>query len=294
MKINQLGYLIKEGFKSIFTHGFMSFASVTIIIACLVIMGSFTLLSVNIDEAIVDLEQENEVVCFVEETLSDEDSLAIQPAIESIDNVATIRYTSREEAFADFAQDYDEGLFEDVDATALRHRYVVTLKDITMMAQTKAALESVDGIAEVNAHLEIANAFIAIRNVVSLVSLIIVTILAIVSVFIMSNTIKLATFGRREEIGIMKMVGATNAFIRLPFIIEGLILGLLGAIVAFFIEWGIYNLVSQKVMTGIVGALVDIIPFTTLMFPVMGIFLCVGVVVGTFGGVVAIRNYLKV
>ena len=294
MKINQLGYLIKEGFKSIFTHGFMSFASVTIIIACLVIMGSFTLLSVNIDEAIVDLEQENEVVCFVEETLSDEDSLAIQPAIESIDNVATIRYTSREEAFADFAQDYDEGLFEDVDATVLRHRYVVTLKDITMMAQTKAALESVDGIAEVNAHLEIANAFIAIRNVVSLVSLIIVTILAIVSVFIMSNTIKLATFGRREEIGIMKMVGATNAFIRLPFIIEGLILGLLGAIVAFFIEWGIYNLVSQKVMTGIVGALVDIIPFTTLMFPVMGIFLCVGVVVGTFGGVVAIRNYLKV
>ena len=142
MKFNQLGYLIKEGFKSIFTHGFMSFASVTIIIACLVIMGSFTLLSVNIDEAIVDLEQENEVVCFVDEELSDEDSQAIQPAIESIDNIATLRYTTREEAFADFSKDFDAGLFEDVDASVLRHRYVVTLKDITMMAQTITQLKS--------------------------------------------------------------------------------------------------------------------------------------------------------
>ena len=294
MKVNKIGYLIAEGFKSIFTHGFMSFASVTIIIACLVIMGSFTLLSVNIDDAIVDLEQENEVVCFVDEELSDADSLAIQPAIESIDNIATLRYMSREEAMENFSKDYDAGLFEDVDATVFRHRYIVTLKDITMMAQTKAALESIDGVADVNAHLEIANAFISIRNVVSLVSLIIVTILAIVSIFIMSNTIKLATFGRREEIAIMKMVGATNAFIRLPFIIEGLILGLLGAAVAFFIEWGVYNLVSQKVMGGIVGALVDIIPFTTLMFPVLGVFLAVGIAVGTFGSAIAIRNYLKV
>ena len=294
MKVNKIGYLIAEGFKSIFTHGFMSFASITIIIACLVIMGSFTLLSVNIDDAIVDLEQENEVVCFVDEELSDEASVAIQPSIESIDNIATLRYMSREEAMENFSKDYDAGLFEDVDATVFRHRYIVTLKDITMMAQTKAALESIDGIADVNAHLEIANAFISIRNVVSLVSLIIVTILAIVSIFIMSNTIKLATFGRREEIAIMKMVGATNAFIRLPFIIEGLILGLLGAAVAFFIEWGVYNLVSQKVMGGIVGALVDIIPFTTLMFPVLGVFLAVGIAVGTFGSAIAIRNYLKV
>jgi cell division transport system permease protein len=116
----------------------------------------------------------------------------------------------------------------------------------------------------------------------------------VVSIFIMSNTIKLATFGRREEIGIMKMVGATNAFIRLPFIIEGLILGLVGAAVAFFIQWGIYNLVSERVMDGIVGALVQMTPFSVLMYPVLGVFLAVGVVVGAFGSVIAIRNYLKV
>ena len=223
-----------------------------------------------------------------------EDKLPYGHGEKSVYIISGFMKLTREEAMDDFSQDYDPGLFEDVDATVFRHRYILNLNDITLMAQTKAALESIEGIAKVNAHLDIANAFISVRNVVSVVSLIIVTILAVVSVFIMANTIKLATFGRREEIGIMKMVGATNAFIRLPFIIEGLILGLVGAIVAFFIEWGIYGLVSEKVMGGIVGALVEVIPFQTLMIPVLVIFLGVGVVVGTFGSVIAIRNYLKV
>lgn len=294
MKFNKIGHLTKEGFKSIFTHGFMSFASVTIIMACLVIMGSFALLSLNIDEQIVKLEQENEVVCFVEESLSDEDAMAIQPAIEAIDNISEVRFMSREQAMTEFSQEYDAGLFEDVDADVFRHRYIINLNDITLMTATKTSLESIEGVVKVNAHLEIANAFISVRNVVSIVSLIIVSILAVVSIFIMANTIKLATFGRREEIAIMKMVGATNAFIRLPFLIEGLILGLLGAFIAFFIEWGVYRLVSEKVMGGIAGALVEVIPFATLMYPVLGVFLCVGVVVGMFGSAIAIRNYLNV
>ena len=294
MKLNKIGYLIKEGFKSIFTHGFMSFASVTIIIACLVIMGSFALLSVNIDEMIVRLEQENDIVCFVDEELTLEEAQAIQPIIETIDNVSGVQFVTRDAAWVDFTADYDPTVFEDMDSSVLRHRYVVSLNDITLMAQTEAALMSVQGIDNVRAHLDVANAFISVRNVVSVVSLIIVAILAVVSIFIMANTIKLATFGRREEIGIMKMVGATNSFIRFPFIVEGLILGLVGAIVAFFIEWGVYALVTRRVMEGIVGGLVEVIPFTTLMYPVLGVFLGVGVVVGAFGSTIAIRNYLKV
>ena len=294
MKLNKIGYLIKEGFKSIFTHGFMSFASVTIIIACLVIMGSFALLSVNIDEMIVRLEQENDIACFVDEELTLEEAQAIQPIIETIDNVSGVQFVTRDEAWVDFTADYDPTVFEDMDSSVLRHRYVVSLNDITLMAQTEAALMSVQGIDNVRAHIDVANAFISVRNVVSVVSLIIVAILAVVSIFIMANTIKLATFGRREEIGIMKMVGATNSFIRFPFIVEGLILGLVGAIVAFFIEWGVYALVTRRVMEGIVGGLVEVIPFTTLMYPVLGVFLGVGVVVGAFGSTIAIRNYLKV
>lgn len=294
MRINKIGHLIAEGFKSIFTHGFMSFASITIIIACLVIMGSFALLSLNIDDMIEKMEQENDVVAFVDEDLSDEDAMAIESALVAIPNISAVEFVSREQVLVDFSADYDPTLFEDITADVFRHQYILSLEDITLMAETKAALEGVTGVAKVNAHLEIAQTFISVRNVVSIVSLLIVGILAVVSIFIMSNTIKLATFGRREEIAIMKMVGATNTFIRFPFIVEGLMLGLIGAVGAFFIQWGIYELVSEQVVSGIAGALVEVISFSGLMYPVMGIFICVGLVVGTFGSVIAIRNYLKV
>lgn len=121
-----------------------------------------------------------------------------------------------------FMQDYSKDLMEGIDASTFRDRYVIHLTDISLMAQTKEALQTVDGVDKVNAHIDYANGFITVRNIVSVVSLVLIVILVLVSFFIMSNTIKLATFSRREEIAIMKMVGATNAFIRLPFVVEGL------------------------------------------------------------------------
>ena len=294
MKLNKIGYLFGEGVKSIFTHGFMSFASVTIIIACLVIMGSFTLLSVNISSIIKDLEAENEVVAFVDESLDEEAARAIQSSIEGIENVSGAEFVTREEAMDNFVVDYEDSLFEDIGADVFRHRYVIHLDDISLMAETKAKLVQVNGIADVNAHLDIADGFVTVRNVVSGISLVLVVILVIVSIFVMSNTIKLATFGRREEIAIMKMVGAGNGFISCPFMIEGMILGLVGAGIAFFIEWGVYTIIYNKVMTGLVGNIVSMIPFDRLMQPVLIIFLAVGFVVGAFGSNIAIRNYLKV
>lgn len=110
----------------------------------------------------------------------------------------------------------------------------------------------------------------------------------------MSNTIKLATFTRREEIAIMKMVGASNGFIRCPFIVEGLVLGVLGGGLAFLIEWGLYNLVTGKIVTGVTGTLISVVPFAEVMFPLLGAYVAVGVLVGVVGGSSAIRNYLKV
>ena len=217
MRLSRCGYLIREGFRSITTHGFMSFASVTIIMACLVIMGSVSLLSVNIDALIKDLENQNEIVAFVDEKISDEDQAkALQSSIEALDNISSVEFVSREDAMDNFMNKYDENFREGIDATVFRHRFVIHLTDIALMSQTKAALEAVDGIAKVNAHLEYAKTFVTIRNVVSVISLVLIAILVFVSIFIMSNTIKLATFGRRDEIAIMKMVGATNSFIRLP------------------------------------------------------------------------------
>ena len=287
-------YLLKEGFKGIFTHRLMSFASVTIITACLLIMGSFSLLSINIDSMIADLENDNQILAFVDETLSDEQAGAIQQEIAGLPNVTSVTFISREQAMEEFAAKYPEHLFDGIEATTFRHRYAVYLDDLSLTAQTSAALQAVSGIVDVNDNLEISKGFVTVRNIVSAVSMILVLILVVVSVFIMANTIKLATYSRREEIAIMRVVGATNAFIRLPFLIEGLILGLFGAGLAFFLEWGVYQFICEKIMSGIAGNIFTVIPFTTLMLPVLIVYLAIGALVGAFGGLIAIRNYLKV
>lgn len=295
MRLSRGGYLIREGFRSIKTHSFMSFASVTIIMACLIIMGSVTLLSVNIDALIKDLENQNEVVAFVEEDITDEaDARALESALLAVDNVSDVEFVSRVQAMDNFMNKYDDAFREGIDEEVFRHRFVIHLEDIATMAQTKAALEAVPGIAKVNAHLEYADTFITIRNIVSIVSLVLTVILVFVSVFIMSNTIKLATFGRREEIAIMKMVGATNGFIRLPFVIEGLVLGILGGGLAFLAEWGLYSLLTGRLMGTLTGSFITLVPFKTLMLPVFVIYMGIGILVGAFGGTNAIRNYLKV
>ena len=295
MRLSRCGYLIREGFRSITTHGFMSFASVTIIMACLVIMGSVSLLSVNIDALIKDLENQNEIVAFVDENISDEDQAkAIQSSIEALDNISSVEFVSRQAAMDNFMNKYDENFREGIDESVFRHRFVIHLTDIALMSQTKAALEAVDGIAKVNAHLEYAKTFVTIRNVVSVISLVLIAILVFVSIFIMSNTIKLATFGRRDEIAIMKMVGATNSFIRLPFVVEGLVLGLVGGLVAFLLQWGLYSLIVSKIMSTMAAGIITVLPFASVALPLLLVFLGVGVLVGVFGGLTAIRNYLKV
>ena len=289
------GYLIREGFRSIGTHGFMSFASVTIIMACLIIMGSVSLLSVNIDALIKDLEDQNEIVAFVDESISDEDAAkALEGALEAVDNVSYVEFVSRGDAMDNFMGRYDDWLREGIDETAFRHRYVIHLVDIALMAQTKANLEAVPGVADVNAHLEYADAFVTIRNVVSVISLVLIVMLVFVSFFIMSNTIKLATFGRREEIAIMKMVGANNGFIRLPFVVEGLVLGSLGGSLAFLAEWALYVLVTGRLVGTLTGKFISVVPFTEVALVVFIFYMATGILVGAFGGVNAIRNYLKV
>ena len=293
--ISRCAYLIREGFRSITTHGFMSFASVTIIMACLVIMGIVSLLSVNIDALIKDLEDQNEIVVFVDEAIADEnEARAIQGSIEALDNISSADFVSRDEAMDNFMSKYDENLMEGIDESVFRHRFVVHLTDIALMSQTQSELESLAGVAKVNAHLEYAKTFVTIRNVVSVISMVLIAMLVFVSIFIMTNTIKLATFGRREEIAIMKMVGATNGFIRMPFVIEGLVLGMLGGGLAFIAVWGLYNVITGKLVGTLTGNFISVVPFSSIGLEIFVVFMAVSLMVGVFGGLNAIRNYLKV
>ena len=269
MRLNRSGYLIREGFRSIGTHGFMSFATVTIIMACLIIMGSVTLLSKNIDRLIKSLENQNEVVAFVDENYTEDSARALQAQIEQIDNISSAEFVTRGQAFDTFMENYSSDLAEGLDTEVLRDRYVIHLTDISQMADTKSALESIEGIAKVKAHLDYAKTFITIRNVVSVVSLALIAMLVFVSIFIMSN-------------------------IRLPFIVEGLVLGILGGGLGFLAEWGVYELLTKKVVGSVAGSFLPILPFDQIALPLFIAYMAIGVFIGAFGGVNAIRNYLDV
>lgn len=295
MRLSRCGYLIREGFRSITTHGFMSFASVTIIMACLIIMGSVSLLSLNIDALIKDLESQNEIVVFVDEDIADEDAAReIGKSIAAVENISSVEFVPRDEAMDNFMSRYDAALMEGIDETVFRHRFVVHLTDIALMSQTKLELESLKGVAKVNAHLDYAQSFVTIRNVVSVVSLVLIVILVFVSFFIMSNTIKLATFGRREEIAIMKMVGATDSFIRWPFVFEGLIFGIIGALIAFGLQWLLYEAIADGVTTSDTMQLIKMVPFGNIWQYVAAAFAAVGAVVGIGGSLMAIHRFLRV
>ncbi|NLO46810.1 MAG: ABC transporter permease [Clostridiales bacterium] len=295
MKRNRIGYFIKEGVSSIFTHGFMSFASIFIIMACLIIMGSFSLLAVNMEYIIRNMEKQNQVVAFVDESLTPEQAQALESDIKAVPNVASVRYVTREEAYESFLDQYkDIKLFEDVGSSILRDRYVMTLHDIEQMAQTRDDLRAIYGIAGVNAHLEIAKGFVTVRNIVGAVSISLVVILLIVSVFIMSNTVKLTTFNRREEIAIMKMVGATNSFIRWPFVFEGMMLGVLGSLLAYLLQWGLYSFAVDRMSRSVALSFITFLKYEVIAIPMLIVFAGIGLLVGIGGSLFAIKNYLKV
>ena len=292
---NQIGYHIKEGFRSIFTHGLMSFASVCMIVACLLIMGSFSLVAVNVNEMLGQLEDENEFLAYVDESLDSGQSMNLQAKLASIPNVASATYISKEEALQQFkAEQGNDVLFQDIPADTLRDRYSIHVEDIELMEQTVAEVEAVTGIAETRAALEIAEGFVMLRNVASAIAIILIVMLVLISVFIIANTIKLATFSRREEIAIMKMCGATNWFIRWPFLVEGLLLGLMGGLVAYVCQWGVYSLIGNAMAQSGILEIITMIPFHDLAGVVLPVFVAVSLVIGGGGSAFAIRKFLQV
>ena len=295
MKLNNIGYLLKEGFKGIFLHGFMSFAAVCVTVACLVIVGSFSALAYNLDVMVEELNQTSEILVYVDSDLSDAEARSIGTKINLLDNVLQSTFVSREEALEDFIADHDgDSAFSGVQASDLRHRYVVTLEDNTKMEQTDAQLKQLPGVAKTNAAYELAEGFSTIQDVLHMVSLAVIAVLLVVSLLIISNTVKLAMYDRKDEIAIMKMVGATNGFIRLPFIVEGFTLGMMGAVLAFGLEWVGYDTLIQKVAAVDSLQLFTFVPFQELLIPMVTIFAAAGMFVGIVGSWTSIRKFMDV
>ena len=293
--MKNFGYFFKEGARSMFSHGFMSFAAIGVTVACLLIMGTFSLVAYNANENLADLQKENAMVAFVDDSLTESKAKALQSDLEKVDNVADCTFVSRQEARDEYVAQYNEDdLYSDLDPSIFRHRYVMHLTDLNRMGQVVQDLESVEGIAKVRADQDISNGFITVRNIAGVISIALIAILLIISVFIISNTIKLTTFDRRDEIAIMKMVGATDGFIRWPFVYEGLLLGLIGAAVAFGLQWLLYAAVSQGIANSDTMQLLRVVDFRQIWAPVAAVFAGVGILVGVGGSLTAIRKFLRV
>ena len=185
-------------------------------------------------------------------------------------------------------------MFQNLDPEIFRDRYVLKVANLERQGETVEQIRNTPGIAKVNAHEEIAGGFVTVRNVATVVCVALIAILFVVSVFIISNTIKLTTFDRRDEIAIMRMVGATNGFIRWPFVYEGFLFGILGAVIAFFLQWGLYEAVSRGVANNDTLQLIRIIPFEQLWAPVAEVFAGAGIIIGVGGSLSAIRKFLQV
>ena len=293
MKHNNFGYLMGEGLRAMFKHGFMSFAAICITVACLVIVNSFLLISYNMSLIVSDLQKKMEVVVIIDETYTEAESKSVGSEINLIENVDNAKFVSRAEALEEFIGDSDESLFDGLDPENFRDQYVITLVDNEKVAETKLALERVTGVAEVHAPDELANALATIRNVLYVATIAIASVLLIVSLIIISNTIRLAMLDRREEIAIMKMVGATNGFIRFPFLIEGFILGLFGAVISFFAEWGLYEAIRNALLSTDLQ-FISFVPFTDIMLPMIAACAAAGFCIGILGSLLSIRRFLKV
>ena len=295
MRRNNAGYFIRQGLRGLSSHRFFTFAAIGIVAACLIVTGSVALVAVNLEYNLNQLMAENEILAYVEENYSEEETEKVGETLRDVPNVTDCTFVSREDALDSYLDGLeDDTLYTDLPATVLRDRYIIHVEDIAILASTIEQVEAVEGVAKVSAAIDVANGFITVRNVAAGVALILLGVLLVVSFFIISNAIKMATINRAEEIAIMKIVGATNAFVRWPFVVEGIVLGLTSAIIAGLLQFGIYSLLVKAVSGFSYVQLITLLPYRQLALLVSLAYLGIGLLVGVFGSLITIRKFLRV
>lgn len=295
MRINNFGYLLIEGIKSIFLHWFMSFAAICVTLVCLMIMGIFASVMYNVNILVKELNETNEVIVYIDETFTDAQAKSIETQIRPLENILSANFMTREEALKNFIDSHEgDSAFNGVDAQTLRHRVVVVLEDNALMEETIEELMQIEGVADISAAHRLAEGFATIQHILQVVFVAVLAVLLIVSLLIISNTIRIGMQDRKDEIAIMRMVGATKAFIRIPFVVEGFILGMIGAGGAFALVRYIYNfMVDGLAATGTLQ-MFAFVPFSQMQLPLIAMCVAAGLFVGVVGSWSSIRRFLKV
>ena len=295
MKGASLGYLTREGFRNIWVNRMLSLATIVVLISCLIIVGSGSLIFLNINAVLDLIEGQNVVMVYVNDNADDTMTQTLGVQLEAHANVLKVEFVPREEAFQRQIEAYGDkaNLLEGLSPEILPDAYKVTVKDLEQFDATVGEIKSYENVLQVRENSDLAGKLASIRNAVTYISIGIVAILFFVSLFIVSNTIRITIYNRRLEISIMKAVGATNAFIRWPFMVEGILLGLFSAILGLGIQYGVYSVASiwlTNMLSMLGGEAVNFLDYIWIIF---GIFAFSGVVIGAFGSIISLNKYLK-
>lgn len=289
-------YFFHEGLSNMFSHGFHVLCRHRITVACLLIMGTFTLVAVNANALLRTLEQENEILAYVDDSYTETEARALKQTLEAIPNVASATFISKEEAMESFTAQYpDEALFQDLDPEILRDRFAIKVVDLEQQSATVEQVKAVEGIAKVNAYEEIAGGFITVRNVahggVRGPDRHFVCGLCVHHFQHHQAHHLRPAGGDRHHAPWWALPTALSCW---PFVYEGFLFGLIGAAVAFLLQWGLYSAVAKGVANNDTLQLIQIIPFTEMWLPVAGTFAAAGIVIGVGGSLSAIRKFLQV
>lgn len=297
MKNNgSLGYLTREGFRNLYVNRLMSIASISVLFSCMVMIGAAFMLMVNINMFIGSVEDQNVIMVFVEDEATQEQTKALGESIKEQDNVSKCTFISRESSFEQLKNDMGDSsvLFEGLDSNPLPDAYEVVLEDQELFDETVESLAKLDNVLHIRENRQLAAKLSGLRNTVSYVSIGIISLLLIVSLFIVSNTIRITMDSRRLEINIMKSVGATRWFIRWPFMVEGMMLGVISGVLALLAVWAIYAAVSRSLVSMLSGlGMTGVAPFGKYALILLAVFLGLGLVAGAFGSAVSITRYLR-
>lgn len=295
-KGGSLSYLTKEGFHNVWMNRLMSVASIAVLMACLVMMGSAFMIIVNVQNVMNQIEQQNVIMVYMDDDATQADVAALQKDILSVDNVLSCEHEDKEKAFQEQLDelgskaDYFEGV-----ENPLPETFKVTVKDMEKFDETASALSGLQKVNSIRDNKEIAQILIKTRSSVTYISVGIIAVLLVISLFIIANTVRITMYSRRLEINIMKSVGATNWFIRWPFFVEGMTLGAISGVVSFGIVWGVYKLLNGTLesMFSVINSGFKIVPFTSYALYILAAFLVIGIVSGGLGSLVSIQKYLK-
>lgn len=301
MKLSGFKYLVGQGTENIWKNKMMAFASFCVMLVSLLLVGMSVLLYMNLNSMIGGVEDKNEVIVYMDEGTSDEELAEFQTQLEQIDNIGSISFYSKEQAFEDLKEnmtDY-EMLFDSLeDDNPLIDSFRLRVEDISVISTTISEIGQLDHIYSVRAPMDFVNILTELQKIVSVVFVIVIAALVVISVVIVSNATKASVFMRREEIQIMKYVGATNSFIRIPFFVEGMITGLLAGCVALVITWFGYDslvelLTGQTNILSVIG-MGSIISFRSIAWKVVASYLLVGTFFGACGSMLSMRKHLNV